>query len=120
MKRSGFLLIISLLLSILLFSKDSDAAVMEDYCVVPPYVIQNVPPNVMIVLDNSGSMFYFSYFDGFTTTITSDDNLCATIGSPCTGFTTPALTRHTNITDILTLTTGIPIQAIGSSLHPLS
>ena len=60
---------------------------MEDYCVAPPYVIQNVPPNIMIVLDNSGSMFNFSYSDGFNTTTTSDDNNCAT--SACTGFTNP-------------------------------
>lgn len=90
MKRSGsFLLIISLLLSILLFSKTSDAAVMEDYCAVPPYVIQNVPPNVMIVLDNSGSMFNFAYFDGFNTTTISDDNNCSNTASPCTGFLDP-------------------------------
>lgn len=67
----------------------SNAAVMEDYCVVPPYVIQNVPPNVMIVLDNSGSMFNFAYPDGFETTATGDDNSCANSGSPCTGFTNP-------------------------------
>ncbi len=67
----------------------ADAAVMEDYCAVPPYIIQNVPPNVMIVLDNSGSMFNFAYSDGFNTTATGDDNSCANSGSPCTGFTNP-------------------------------
>ncbi|RJQ22240.1 MAG: hypothetical protein C4560_02660 [Nitrospiraceae bacterium] len=67
----------------------TDAAVMEDYCVVPPYVVQNVPPNIMIVLDNSGSMFNFAYSDGFETTVTTDDYGCANSGSPCTGFTNP-------------------------------
>ncbi len=68
----------------------ADAAVMEDYCVVPPYVIQNVPPNVMIVLDNSGSMYNFAYFDGFETPDdSSDDNSCTNSSSPCTGFTNP-------------------------------
>src|SRR4030042_1239201 len=52
---------------------DSHAA-MTDYCMVPPYVIQNVAPNVMVVVDNSGSMFYFSYFDGFTTSTEWDGN----------------------------------------------
>ena len=66
-----------------------DAAVMEDYCVVPPYVIQNVPPNIMIIVDNSGSMFRFAYSDGFNTVATGDDNLCDNSGSPCTGFTNP-------------------------------
>ena len=62
---------------------------MEDYCLVPPYVIQNTAPNVMVVLDNSGSMFNFAYSDGFTTTTIADDNMCDNSGSPCTGFTTP-------------------------------
>jgi len=62
---------------------------MVDYCQVPPYVIQDVPPNVMIVLDTSGSMFNFAYFDGFTTTDTGDDNMCDSSSFPCTGFTDP-------------------------------
>ena len=66
---------------------DSHAA-MTDYCLVPPYVIQNVAPNVMVVVDNSGSMFLFSYFDGFTTNDSGDDNLCTSSSDPCTGFTT--------------------------------
>ena len=52
------------------------SATMGDYCQVPPYVIQNVPPNVMLMIDISGSMFNFAYFDGFYTTATGDDNLC--------------------------------------------
>ncbi|RJQ49877.1 MAG: hypothetical protein C4538_01375 [Nitrospiraceae bacterium] len=79
----------SFLIFIIFSIRYSDAAVMEDYCAVPPYVVQNVAPNVMIVLDNSGSMFNFAYFDGFDTTATGDDNLCSNSGSPCTGFTTP-------------------------------
>ena len=29
---------------------------MNDYCVIPPFLSQSIPPNVLIVLDNSGSM----------------------------------------------------------------
>ena len=65
------------------------SATMEDYCQVPPYVIQNVPPNVMLMVDNSGSMFNFAYFDGFTTETTADDDMCTSSSSPCTGFTDP-------------------------------
>ena len=63
-------------------------AAMNDYCVVPPYVVQNVPPNVMIVVDTSGSMYNFAYSDGFNTTATSDDHDC-TSGDSCSGFTAP-------------------------------
>lgn len=65
------------------------SATMGDYCQVPPYVIQNVPPNVMLMIDISGSMYNFAYFDGFHTTATGDDNLCDASGSPCTEFTGP-------------------------------
>lgn len=54
---------------------------MTDYCVTPPFISQSIPPNVLIVLDNSGSMCdqayagsydpakfsngqYYGYFDG--------------------------------------------------------
>lgn len=63
-------------------------AEMNDYCVVPPYVVQNIQPNVMLVVDTSGSMFNFAYTDGFETTTTSDDHSC-TSADPCTGYTNP-------------------------------
>ncbi len=54
---------------------------MNDYCAIPPFLSQSIPPNVLIVLDNSGSMcgqayagsydpsgfangLYYGYFDG--------------------------------------------------------
>ena len=90
MKRLVLLTITVFISLTLFFAINSNAAIMEDYCQVPPYVIQNVAPNVMIVLDNSGSMMRFSYYDGFTTpTNSGDDNYCINSGSPCTGFTEP-------------------------------
>jgi len=61
---------------------------MTDYCQVPPYVIQNIPPNVLILLDVSRSMQYFAYYDGSNTPgDTSDDRLCNNSALPCTNFT---------------------------------
>ena len=89
MKRLFFTLIILLVLFISYLLPNADAA-MIDYCIVPPYVIQDVAPNVMIVLDNSGSMLTFAYYDGFTTpTDNGDNNDCTNSGAPCTGFTEP-------------------------------
>lgn len=34
----------------------AEGAVMSDYCVTPPFLAQTIPPNVLIVLDNSLSM----------------------------------------------------------------
>ncbi|GAB4390736.1 MAG: hypothetical protein Kow0025_24790 [Thermodesulfovibrionales bacterium] len=90
MKRTAILVFIATA-ALLLAAAGSGAAVMEDYCQIPPYVIQNVPPNVMIVMDTSGSMFNMAYSDGFETETTADDNSCANSGSPCTGFTDPGV-----------------------------
>jgi type IV pilus assembly protein PilY1 len=67
----------------------ASATGMTDYCQVPPYVIQNVPPTIMMLMDISGSMFNLAYRDGFNTSDTSDDAVCNTTTSPCTGFTNP-------------------------------
>lgn len=59
----------------------SSFAAMDEYCVTPPFVAQSISPNILIVLDNSGSMcgqaysgdydtsqfnsgLYYGYFDG--------------------------------------------------------
>ncbi|MDH5769530.1 MAG: hypothetical protein OEZ31_11350, partial [Nitrospirota bacterium] len=90
MKRLVLLTITVFIFLTLFLAINSNAAIMEDYCQVPPYVIQNVAPNVMIVLDNSGSMLRFSYYDGFTTpAIIGDDNYCTNSVTPCTGFSEP-------------------------------
>lgn len=47
-----------------LYSPRSFAAGMTDYCQIPPYVVQNIAPNVMLMVDSSGSMFNFAYYDG--------------------------------------------------------
>jgi type IV pilus assembly protein PilY1 len=55
------LFIISLLFMLPSFS---NAAVMEDYCVIPPFIISGgVQPNLLMTIDNSGSMYDLSYVD---------------------------------------------------------
>ncbi|NJD61916.1 MAG: hypothetical protein FIA93_04260 [Deltaproteobacteria bacterium] len=62
------------------------AAVMNDYCQVPPYVIQNIPPNVLILLDISGSMLNNAYFDGYQTPNDSSDDRSCKIDNVCIGY----------------------------------
>jgi len=38
-------------------------AEISDYCAVPPFITRSIAPNVMLIVDNSGSMFRFAYFD---------------------------------------------------------
>ena len=72
----------SLLLAAVLaaaFASGAQAAPqMNDYCSVPSYVVQNVSPNIMILLDNSGSFYNYAYRD------TGND--CSSSASPCTQF----------------------------------
>ncbi|HKJ88303.1 MAG TPA: hypothetical protein VKA48_07330, partial [Gammaproteobacteria bacterium] len=50
----------------------AQGATKSDYCYTPPSIASSLPPNVMIVIDNSGSMLDFAYDfadsdnDGFT------------------------------------------------------
>src|SRR6266545_2317504 len=41
----------------------SHAAEMNDYCVVPPFVGENVPSNLLLMIDNSSSMYDLTYSD---------------------------------------------------------
>lgn len=70
-------------------------AAMNDYCQVPPYVVQNIPPNVLILLDISGSMMNNAYFDGIETRNTSADDIGCTINAPCMKYNyTGRLSTH--------------------------
>lgn len=75
-----FPLILSIILLPLTYAQAADN--MQDYCLIPPFLAQSISPNVLIVLDNSGSMCggayasddydpsqfndgqYYGYFDG--------------------------------------------------------
>ncbi len=88
-RRHSFPLILLVALlaagTLLVPSGPTDAG-MTDYCQVPPYVVQNIPPNVLILFDISGSMLNNAYSDGYQTpTNTADDNSCK-VDSRCTQY----------------------------------
>jgi len=59
---------------------------LELYTVIPPFVSRALPPNVMLLIDNSISMTRFAYFDGWDTVNTADDNWGLFEAWPCTQF----------------------------------
>jgi type IV pilus assembly protein PilY1 len=63
---------------IALSSGASEAAVLEQYCQYPPYVVQTVLPSVTLLVSNSQSMLNFAYGDGA--------NPCDNSAAPCGGF----------------------------------
>jgi type IV pilus assembly protein PilY1 len=44
------------------------AADMEDYCQAPPFLSDTPRPNVMLMVDASGSMSEWAYMDAYTST----------------------------------------------------
>jgi type IV pilus assembly protein PilY1 len=52
-----------LLLCLLLLPAHARAASMNDYCIVPAFIGENVPANLLLMIDNSSSMYDLSYSD---------------------------------------------------------
>jgi len=50
------------------FTPAEGAVTMKDYCITPPFVSQTISPNVLIVLDNSGSMCGQAYAGNYNPT----------------------------------------------------
>ena len=47
---------------------DSESATMTDYCMTPPFIVGGVTPNLLLLLDNSASMYDLYYVDNGTST----------------------------------------------------
>jgi len=88
-RRHSFPLILLVALlaagALLVPSGPTDAG-MTDYCQIPPYVIQNIPPNVLILFDVSGSMMNNAYYDGYQTPINLTDDHSCTSTDRCTQY----------------------------------
>lgn len=54
-----------LLLSLSLLMPSAEAATMEDYCVAPPFVMQPVPPLVMLALGRDHKIYYEAFNDAY-------------------------------------------------------
>ncbi len=79
MRKEGFkfCFILTFIFSILLecLFVNTSFASMSSYCAVPPFVGATVKPNVMVILDNSGSMLNFAYdYHGSSTSTGFDPN----------------------------------------------
>ena len=52
-----------LLLGGLLLASPSYSQTMNDYCLTPPFIVGGVNPNLLMMIDNSGSMYDLTYLD---------------------------------------------------------
>lgn len=62
-KSLPFLIILSVFLTCPLLPSPSHAAEMNDYCITPPFIVAGVKPNLLMILDNSASMYDLTYID---------------------------------------------------------
>ena len=63
-KRIIFGLIFFFLVS-LLYLRRAEATTMQDYCILPPFVSQSVPPLVMLAMGRDHKVFYEAYNDAY-------------------------------------------------------
>ncbi len=73
--RNKFLMYLSVLISLIFLGLPAllSAAVMEDYCMIPPYVKRDVSVNIMVMLDNSIDMSGPAYGATYTPNATNDN-----------------------------------------------
>ncbi|MEW6442523.1 MAG: PilC/PilY family type IV pilus protein [bacterium] len=75
MKRIAIVLFICIGAVFVSASSSPAEPTMADYTAYPPFLIVSPRPNVLILMDNSGSMFYFAYnFNGSGTSTGFDPN----------------------------------------------
>ncbi len=94
--------LLSLLVWLLLLPALSRAAVMNNYCATPPFILSSINPNLLLMIDNSASMYDLAYTDSShtycanaTTNACTTDSQCSGAGQAyCVGSyaTTPATT----------------------------
>ncbi len=63
--KSGvkILSLVLLMFALLSISGIATAAVMNDYCIVPPFIQEIAKPNLLMIIDNSASMYDMAYDD---------------------------------------------------------
>ncbi len=64
---------------------NADAAQMSDYCVTPPYIGATVTPNLLLMIDNSASMYDLAYTDSTNLYCANAPTTSCTAGSTCAG-----------------------------------
>ena len=86
--------ILALALYAALDSSSSLAASMNDYCIVPPFIQEIAKPNLLMVLDNSASMYDLAYDDrGYKRCSTTTAQTCA-VSTDCPSGETCTTVRN--------------------------
>ncbi|WP_162605019.1 pilus assembly protein [Geomonas terrae] len=90
MKPSLLITASSLALALVLSPTVSHADPGADYCVTPAFVAGNIPPNLLLLIDNSASMYDLFYQDtthtycaNSTTTACTSNTTCASLPATC-------------------------------------
>ncbi len=93
LKRPRFIAKIFLIAAFIFVFTIPVPAAMNDYCITPPFIVGGVNPNLLLMIDNSASMFDLSYLDkGRFTGTCSGGGVCSNtvscpVGQTCNSIT---------------------------------
>ena len=89
---------------------------MQDYCQVPPF-IGVTKPNLLLMIDNSASMYDLQYTDHATYNFCANDpaTTCSTVGSICSG---PAICSMSTTPGTTSTTVSIPCTSNADCVDP--
>lgn len=81
-------------ISMMLAVGSVQAATMNDYCIVPPFIQEIAKPNLLMIIDNSASMYDLAYDDkGYKRCSTTTTTTCA-VNADCPSGETCTLLRN--------------------------
>ena len=93
LKRPSFIAKIFLIAAFFFVFTIPVPAAMNDYCITPPFIVGGVNPNLLLMIDNSASMFDLTYLDkGRFTGTCSGSGACSNtvscpVGQTCNSIT---------------------------------
>ncbi len=76
---------VPMLALILGLSGPASAADINDYSITPPFVLETIKPNLLMMIDNSASMYDLQYQDTTHTYCANSPTTACTAGSTCSG-----------------------------------
>ena len=95
---------------------EGDAGDPATYCVTPAFIASNIPPNLLLIIDNSASMYDLFYQDSTNkycgnspTTACSADSTCAALGGATCRVSGTSTTATTNSAKPCTVNGNCPV-----------
>lgn len=77
---------LALVITIVFVTSPAVAATMNDYCIVPPFIQEIAKPNLLMIIDNSASMYDLTYVDKGRKACSGDNSVYCDSDATCSGL----------------------------------